>query len=523
MTSWRAGELPDELARPPGHSRNVEPTEPERGNCGYRDRRNEVGLAIPADIWLTGLAMGARTASVVQVRDREPQTSLESVARRRFLLTRWPWRSLGYLVTTALAFAGALPFVVIGIPWITLIALAASQGDELSPAMFLLLLFLGLFLMVGIGPLVSIPLAELERRRLRMVDDRSVVSAHQDPPEADLWSWMRTRYTEAATWREVGYVLLLVTVVPLAYLAVLAALMLVGVLLVSPLLVALDGGSVMLGFGTVDTPAEAVPYALAGLVLLPVLPYLLALLAGAHGLVARALLHGEGRAELHARLVDVSQSRARLVDAFEAERRRIECDLHDGAQRRLVSLTLQLGMARLDLPPGSPAAAAVEDAHEQAKHVMAELRELIRGIHPQVLTDRGLNAAVRELADEASIPVDVDVPVDIDVPERPSEHVEGTAYFVVSEALTNVAKHSGATKARVKVRRHRDTLNDDVLTVEVRDDGRGGADPAHGTGLTGLADRAAVVDGRMFLSSPAGGPTVLRVELPCSQSDQPSE
>ncbi|NEE00923.1 sensor histidine kinase [Phytoactinopolyspora halotolerans] len=448
----------------------------------------------------------------------DPRTALESVTRRRFLLTRWPWRSLGYLVTTGLVALGAAPLVLAGLPWIVLLSLISEPGNRPGLGTSVLLMFTGLVLMVALGPLVSIPLAELERRRLRMVDDRTVLSAHREPPGADLWSWLRTRYSEAATWRELGYALLLVTVAPLAYFVVLVALVFVMFLVGSPLLIALEEGPVSLGLGEIDSPAQAIPYALAGLVLLPAVPYLFAVLAGGHGVVARALLHGEDREELRARLVDVSRSRARLVDAFEAERRRIERDLHDGAQRRLVSLTLQLGMARLDLPPQSPAAAAVSDAHEQAKQVMAELRELIRGIHPQVLTDRGLGAALRHLADEASIPVTVDV----DVPERPSEHVEGTAYFVVSEALTNVAKHSGASEARVTVQRRRDAPDGDLLIVQVWDDGRGGADPERGTGLIGLADRAAVVDGRMFLSSPTGGPTVLRVELPCSPNHQHS-
>jgi signal transduction histidine kinase len=230
--------------------------------------------------------------------------------------------------------------------------------------------------------------------------------------------------------------------------------------------------------------------------------------------VARALLHGRSREALHAQLVEVSRSRARLVDAFEAERRRIERDLHDGAQRRLVSLTLQLGLARLDLPPDSTAGTSVAEAHEQAKQTMAELRELIRGIHPQVLTDRGLPVALRSLADDTPIPVTVDV----NLPGRLPSHLEATAYFLVAEALTNVTKHSGATRVSVSAHRHADTL-----VVEVSDNGRGGADPRQGSGLTGLADRAAVVDGRMFLSSPAGGPTLLRVELSCQPIHPSSE
>jgi signal transduction histidine kinase len=261
--------------------------------------------------------------------------------------------------------------------------------------------------------------------------------------------------------------------------------------------------------GQAATVGQALPYALAGLVLLLLVPYLLTLVAGADAAVARALLLDGPGGRLRAELVEVSRSRARLADAFEAERRRIERDLHDGAQQRLVSLTLQLGLARLDVPPVSPAAGPVAAAHEQAKQLMAELRELIHGIQPQVLSDLGVPAALEELADQCPVPVTVSAPLGSRMPGR----IENTAYFAVAEALTNIAKHSGATSASVTARHH-----DGVLTVEVSDNGDGGADPRRGTGLTGMADRVAVTGGRLLLSSPAGGPTLLRVELPCRPS-----
>ena len=151
-------------------------------------------------------------------------------------------------------------------------------------------------------------------------------------------------------------------------------------------------------------------------------------------------------------------------------------------------------------------------AHEQAKQLMAELRDLIHGIQPQVLTDLGLPAALGELADQAPIPVTVDAALAGRLPGQ----AENTAYFAAAEALTNVAKHSGAASATVTAR-----PATDVLVLEVRDNGRGGADPGRGSGLTGLADRVAVAGGRMLLSSPPGGPTVLRVEIPCHQQQTP--
>jgi signal transduction histidine kinase len=237
-------------------------------------------------------------------------------------------------------------------------------------------------------------------------------------------------------------------------------------------------------------------------VLIPVLIYLLGAIAAGQGAAARALLGDRHGTALRA----VAQSRARLVDAFEAERRRIERDLHDGAQHRLTSLTLQLGMARLDVPGDSPAAAPLARAHDEAKELMVVLRELIHGIRPQSLADLGLPAALRELTVRSPLPVTVTVAEDL---HRPAPHLESTAYFAASEALANVVKHAGAARADVLLAQAGDNL-----VLEVRDDGHGGADPAHGSGLTGLADRVAAVGGRLLLASPAGGPTLVRVELP---------
>jgi signal transduction histidine kinase len=164
---------------------------------------------------------------------------------------------------------------------------------------------------------------------------------------------------------------------------------------------------------------------------------------------------------------------------------------------------MQLGLARLDLPPRSAAAQAVTAAHEQAKQLMADLRDLIHGIQPQILTDLGLPAALSELADQTPVPVTVYSALT----GRLAGQVEHTAYFAAAEALTNVAKHSGAASATVTAK-----AGDGILALEIRDDGKGGADPALGSGLT---DRVGVAGGRMLLSSPPGGPTVLRVEVPC--------
>jgi signal transduction histidine kinase len=291
-------------------------------------------------------------------------------------------------------------------------------------------------------------------------------------------------------------------VVPIVYAVLALVVALDLVLIASPALVG-DSDQIILAWITVDTPGQAAPLAVVGVLVLPILWYLIGLVAAVQATVARRLLGGPAEAAV---LREITRSRARLVGAYEADRSRIERDVHDGAQPRLTSLTLQLGLARLDVPDDSPAAKPLDVAHDQAKSLMVTLREIVRGIRPQSLAALGLAGAVRELAGAATVPVTVTAWVDRPLPDL----VETTAYFVVSESLNNVVQHAGATRAEVRL-----TAGERNLVVEVEDDGHGGADPARGTGLTGLANRIAAVDGRLLLASPAGGPTLVRVELPC--------
>lgn len=223
--------------------------------------------------------------------------------------------------------------------------------------------------------------------------------------------------------------------------------------------------------------------------------------------VGRALLDPHTPEEFARRVAALAASRDSAVDAADTERRRIERDLHDGAQRRLTSLAMHLGIARTTFPdlPG-PVQQAIAEAHEEAKLAMAELRDLVRGMHPAVLDDRGLDAALSGLAAGSPVPVHLHV----DLPGRAARDVEAVAYFVVSEALTNATTHAGASRIDVHLARAAD-----LLKVTVTDDGRGGADPAGGTGLRGLADRVRSVEGTLRVDSPAGGPTTLTAELPC--------
>jgi signal transduction histidine kinase len=203
---------------------------------------------------------------------------------------------------------------------------------------------------------------------------------------------------------------------------------------------------------------------------------------------------------------DLRASRQRLVAAQDEERRRLERNLHDGAQQRLVALSLTLRIAQNQIAKApEKAEQMVASAQEELTRALEELRELARGIHPAVLSDRGLEAAVEALAVRSPLPVKV-----VEVPDqRLPEPVEAAAYFVISEALTNVAKYANASAATVAVRR----LNGHAH-VEVRDDGVGGADPGRGSGLRGLADRVGALDGSLALDSPPGSGTTLRAEIP---------
>lgn len=420
-----------------------------------------------------------------------PRNVWQAMSRPGFLLSAWPWRSAAYLLTGAVTGVAAL---------VGIVTVAAVCGA-------LAIVLVGLPLLVVVA-LSGIPVAWVERRRLRMIDHNPVSGRHQVPTAPGLWAWLTTRLREQATWRELGYALLFAGLLwPVDALAITAALLFPLSMVATPLLMTTVGDgheAKVLKQWTVTTWPTAFGVAVLGLLLMGLGAYLLGATAGARAELARLLIASR-EGELGAKVAELARSRVRLVDAFEAERRRIERDLHDGAQQRLVALTMALGLARLDAPPG-PLADQLTKAHEDAGKALAELRELIHGIHPKVLTDYGLQAAVADAADRCVVPVDVD----LELPGRPTQAVESAAYFVVCEALANVAKHSGADRAQVSGG-HRDGR----LFLDVRDDGCGGADPSAGSGLTGLADRVSVLDGRLALTSPPGGPTLLRVEFPC--------
>ena len=307
-----------------------------------------------------------------------------------------------------------------------------------------------------------------------------------------------------ATWRQLGYHLLTMVSGTAGGLLV--------VIFWSAPLVAVAYLSSRLRLGPEASPGVGLAVLSAVLLaaaMVGVAPWVARSVAEADEAGGRALLGPSRSEELALRVESLARSRAEVVAATDAERRRIERDLHDGAQRRLVSLAMQLGMARASLGDDvpEPLRQTIEQAHDEATEALAELRQLVRGLHPAVLDDRGLDAALSGIAANAPLPVRLRV----DAGARCAPAIEAVAYFVVSEALTNVAKHASATRAEVTV----DRLGD-RLRVVVADDGRGGATlGGGGTGLRGLAQRAAAVDGTLAVDSPPGGPTRITVELPC--------
>ena len=239
------------------------------------------------------------------------------------------------------------------------------------------------------------------------------------------------------------------------------------------------------------------------------LPPLLTAVAKLDWCCAAALL---GQSSSRMRVDELTASRARVVDAADAERRRIERDLHDGAQQRLVSVAMSVGQAKSRISSSDDAVlkGLLDDAHREAKNAIGEIRTLTRGLHPPILTDRGLHAALSSVAALCTVPVTIEIDPASTGERRASATVESTVYFVVSEALTNVSKHANAGHVRVAV-----TRDDCAVRVTVDDDGCGGAQVrAHG-GLAGLQDRLSGIDGTLSVDSPVGGPTRLEVIIPC--------
>ncbi|WP_353945249.1 sensor histidine kinase [Streptomyces sp. HUAS MG91] len=401
-----------------------------------------------------------------------PTTAWQALAQRplSFLTSSWPWRSLAYLSGGVVVGAAAALFFALGL----------AAGIAL------------LVVLIGVAPLAGLVLAStvvgrVERRRLRLVDLDPLSDPHRAPDSPGPRAWVTARLKEQVTWRELTFTLL--SAASLWWLDL--------------LVLGFSFGLPALTFASTD--GSTWPWTVFGAIVLLASPYTVTSWAGARGALARTFLVPRGK-ELGEELQEVRASQSRLLDSFDAERARIERDLHDGAQQRLVSLGMTLGMLRLEVPPNSPVTRLLSEAEDQLSTAHKELRALIRGLNPPVLADHGLVAAIEDYAGRFPIPVQVD----LRLPERLSRQLETTMYYLINEALTNIARHSGATCAQVYGRYH-----SDQLLLNILDNGRGGADPGKGTGMTGLADRVAALDGRIQVLSPVGGPTLLQVEVPC--------
>jgi signal transduction histidine kinase len=377
-----------------------------------------------------------------------------------------------------------------------------------------------LITLIGIPVLVATVYADrglawVERRRAALVLGRPIADPVPRPPERPgALAWLKALALDPQTWRDAAWMLLLFVagLVGFVIAVVVWGVALWGVTF--PLYWwALPHGALPQVSGSGDEFAlDTWPLALAvgagGLVLLALAPWVCAPLAHGQARLAQLLLGPSERNRLERRVGELARTRAAAVDAQTSELRRIERDLHDGAQARMVAVTMDLGRAREKLGADPEAARElVESAHAEARTAIADLRRLVGGIAPAVLTDRGLDAALSALVASCRIPVSLDVRLDGRVPSA----VEVAAYFVVSESLVNVQKHGYATHASVHLR-----LQDDRLVAEIADDGRGGAAIGAGSGLAGLRDRVAALDGTLVVTSPDGGPTMVRAEIPCA-------
>ena len=378
----------------------------------------------------------------------------------RVLLTGWPWRSAVYLLTS---------------PFIALVWVLAAWP---------------------LGPLAGVPLGAVERWRLRLVDTVPGPSPHQPTLGTGVRGWLAIRLSEAATRRALVYGIVFV---PLSLFDWTVAVTLLGVpiaLVATPIF--RRSADMSLG----DTAGLV----LLGVVTLAVVLYLLTAIAGGRAQLARYALIGSRERELDTQIAELTASRSRMSRAFDSQARQLGRDLHDGTQQSLASLVMTLGMLRFELGEGADVPHQLADrAYDEAKRALRDLRDLVHGFRPATLTERGLVAAIEERALAAPLPVHVQCPADRFPPE-----VESAVYFALCEALTNVLKHSQATSATITIE-----VVDRIVRATVTDDGVGGADPTDGSGLIGMADRVGAMGGRLYLSSPVGGPTTVMVEVPC--------
>jgi signal transduction histidine kinase len=426
----------------------------------------------------------------VSTRSRAPR-SLGTIKRlARDILTPTTYGRIGYLLI-------ALP---LGIAWFTFLVTAISVG--LGTAITL----------VGIPILVGTMfawrwIATLERRLIGTLTGVQIEDPYRPEPRDAGWSRrISTRLGDPATWKDLVFLLLQLPLGIVSFTAAAVVLGLAASWIAAPAWYWSTPDGIELGIANVDTLGGALLLVPLGLVVAFVGIPALGQLGRLYGLLAKLLLGSNPDPQLTAQVTELESARSRIIAAADAERRRIERDLHDGAQQRLVALSLTLRMAETRADKGDPEAVAlIRSAGEEAGLALKELRDLARGIHPAILTNRGLAAALDDLAARATVPVEVTATPQ----ERLPDQVEAAAYFVVSECLANVDKHAQASGATVSVQ-----AEDGRLTIEVADDGQGGADTEDGSGIQGLRDRVGALGGRLEVESPDAAGTVVHAKIP---------
>jgi signal transduction histidine kinase len=388
----------------------------------------------------------------------------------------------------------------LGIAYFTVLVTGVAVGTGL------LITLVGIPILIGTGWLVR-TIGNIERARMNAFLGTTLRDPYRPAaPEAGWIARLLAVGKDPATWRDFLFLMLRLPMGIVTFTVVIASWSIAVALLLSPVSYLLGYFEMNLGPVILDGPLGVALATFAGIVMTALAIGITKGLAGLEAVLSGALLDASPD-ELQRRVTEIAGSRSRSMSAADQERRRLERDLHDGAQQRLVSLAMTLGLAQQKLTSNpEQGVRLVAEAHEEAKRALQDLRDLARGLHPAVLTDHGLEAALPALATRCPIPTRVDAAVS----PRPAPSVESAAYFVVAEALTNVARHSNATNVQVTARREAD-----VLTVEVRDDGAGNARVVPGGGLAGLTDRVEALDGRLTVSSPDGGPTIVHVEVPC--------
>ena len=410
-------------------------------------------------------------------------------------------RALRYPVSGQ--FARDLGYMFVMLPMSILAFTVMVSG--LSIAISFAVLIIGIPVVVAVA-YVNRGLTTVQRRLSGWVRQETIDGVYKPPAEPGFIARLTAVLTDVQTWRDFGWLIVDGLV---GFTLSITGISLWGVVIGSLTLPAWwwsmpDDAQYL--WMQPETTGQAFIGVGIGLVLLPLALVVTRLFAAGHSRLAIALL-GPGSRR---RVEELTESRAGAIDAAHTELQRIERDLHDGAQARLVALAMDLGRAERKIDEDPEAGRElIGEAREEAVRALGELRELVRGIGPSILRDRGLEAAIASLAAGRAQPVDYQV--DVGDP-RPSAAVEAAAYFVVAESIANAAKHSGAS--RVTVRVWRDAAN--RVVVECSDDGRGGADPAAGSGLTGLIQRVRALDGTLNVTSPAGGPTTIRAEIPCA-------